>query len=102
MMNGTIVQRECVSAFSKRAESAGWPSTLLVSHTNGAVVSRIRIAVRRIVQVEHFLGKVQPTFLVKIFCVIFSDHLLEISLPGSDDFMQWFRCRREIVGSIHA
>jgi hypothetical protein len=63
-----------------RAAIAG----LLERHADGPVVSRVRIAVAGVEEVEVFAREVQPAVAVEFLPVGVADEALKLALPGRD------------------
>ena len=101
-MNGTIIQGKRIAFVCFYAEAAGRATTLLIRHTNRTVVNGIGIAIRRIKQIEHLFGKIQPVVFIKICSMIFPDGNLEISLPLANGFMIRLCSRCKVIGLVYA
>src|SRR5688572_14316208 len=92
-----VFEREGITFTGSYSQSTITTSCLFVGHTNCSTVGGIGISITRVIEVEYFFGKVQPSLLVKVFSIVLSDHRLEFTLPGSNYFMKRLCCRSEII-----
>ncbi len=102
MVHYPVIQCQCISFRSYCSQPSPWSAALLVSHTNRTVKHGVGISIRWIKKIEDLIGKIQPAFAVKIFCMVPADIHLELFLPWRNYFMIWFGSRSKIVWIIYA
>src|SRR4249919_940613 len=96
-MRSPINKCQCITIVLPGRETAGAVSCLLIGHTYGTIINRVRIAIGRIIQIEFFLCKIKPAILIEVLCVVLSDGYLEIPLPLGDHFVIGLSSRSEII-----
>src|SRR6478735_9097397 len=77
-------------------------TTLFIRHSNGAIISWIGISITWVKEIESFFREIKPSVLIKIFCIIFSNLCLEITLPCCDHFVKGFCGRSEVIWIIES
>ena len=95
-MFNSIRQCECIIIYFN-GQSASAMARLFISHSDRTIIDRVSVSVSRVKKVKIFFCKIQPAVCIKIFCMIFSHHILEAPLPRCYHFMKRFGSRGKII-----
>ena len=74
---------------------------MFIGHAYRTIIGWVGVSITGIKEIKAFLGEIQPSLLIKIFCMILANGILKFSLKIGDDFMEGFGGWCKIIRVIY-